>query len=306
MTLDYQACGWHIQSELPLPDLLARNSSEGIPDLRIVLGSVPQLDELVVARPHVQMGADGTVRYVVEDVAAFRIDPTGQTIVVQPSVSPEAPDIRAFLLGTVWAIASFKAGRLPLHASCVRLGDRAVAFTGPTGAGKSTIAAAFLRRGHCVLADDLSALSISETGTVTLWPSFPRVKLWQSTLDFMGFDNAGLERVRHQMNKFRLPVGGCFDPAPRQLVAIHHIDHATNSDFQPVRLSRIAATARNHQAIYRPRLWQLLGGIEDALTRVYAVSHAVPTYRLPVRRDLADLDSLVDRLVAHLGHDGRP
>jgi hypothetical protein len=49
-----------------------------------------------------------------------------------------------------------------LHASGVLLDGRALLFTGPAGAGKSSLAAAMLRRGAALLSDDTVALEIRE------------------------------------------------------------------------------------------------------------------------------------------------
>lgn len=70
-------------------------------------------------------------------------------------------------------------GRSVLHASSVLLRDgRAIAFSGPSGRGKSTLATAFHNAGHQVLADDClllqqkgeSVLAISAYSSLRLWP----------------------------------------------------------------------------------------------------------------------------------------
>lgn len=299
MALDYLISGWRVSSEIRLPDLLEWQGDDRRPDLRIVIGSIPpRLADIVVDHRRVQMSADGTVRYDVAAVAVFRIEPDGRTIVIQPRLAITAPDIRVFLLGTVFALACFRAGRLVLHASCVLICDRAVAFTGPSGAGKSTIAAGFLGRGSTVLADDIGVLEVSSSGSVTIWPSYPRMKLWGNALDFMERDRSGLERGRPHLDKFLVPVADHFDPTPRTLAALYHIEHATGTDFRPVPLTDGAALAWSHRAIYRLRLWHLLGGVEEAFRSAAAVSAAIRSYRLPVRRDFAELGALVDRVVS--------
>jgi hypothetical protein len=49
-----------------------------------------------------------------------------------------------------------------LHASGVVLGGKAALFAGPQGAGKSSLAAALLRRGAALLSDDTVALKLSD------------------------------------------------------------------------------------------------------------------------------------------------
>ena len=67
--------------------------------------------------------------------------------------------------GTIAAYMRHLQGKVTLHASCVALGGRAVAFAGNSGAGKSTIAAALCRSSRAaLLADDTLALERSHTG----------------------------------------------------------------------------------------------------------------------------------------------
>ena len=64
-------------------------------------------------------------------------------------------DVRLFLLGSVWGALALQRGLLPLHASAVGRGRTVHAFTGPPGAGKSTLAAALAARGYPLFTDDM-------------------------------------------------------------------------------------------------------------------------------------------------------
>jgi hypothetical protein len=63
-----------------------------------------------------------------------------------------------------------------LHAAGVVLADRAVLFTGPQGAGKSSLAAALLRRGGALLSDDTVALE-SRDGALIAHPGAALLQL---------------------------------------------------------------------------------------------------------------------------------
>ena len=69
-------------------------------------------------------------------------------------------------------------GRLVMHASAVELTDgRTVAFTGPSGRGKSTLASAFYQAGHRLLTDDCLLLE-NRAGVVSAVPAYPSLRLW--------------------------------------------------------------------------------------------------------------------------------
>ena len=63
---------------------------------------------------------------------------------------------------------------LALHATVIAIGDVAIAVAGASGRGKTTLAMAFHRAGHAVLADDLAVID-PESGLVHHGPSFLRV-----------------------------------------------------------------------------------------------------------------------------------
>lgn len=66
----------------------------------------------------------------------------------------EVDDLR-YLARQIVPFVSALHGRLVLHASANRFGDSVIAFNGPSGVGKSTIAALLDRAGHPIVSDDL-------------------------------------------------------------------------------------------------------------------------------------------------------
>jgi hypothetical protein len=61
------------------------------------------------------------------------------------------------------SFALLKSGIEPLHATTVKIGDSAVGIMGDCGFGKSTLAAAFVGKGHRLLGDDLLVTNIAES-----------------------------------------------------------------------------------------------------------------------------------------------
>ena len=88
----------------------------------------------------------------------------GNQIVID--AAPDATDrnVRLFLLGSALGALLHQRGLLPLHANAIDLGGGAVAFSGHSGAGKSTIAAWFHDRGHRILADDVCVVGFDQSG----------------------------------------------------------------------------------------------------------------------------------------------
>jgi hypothetical protein len=68
-----------------------------------------------------------------------------------------------------------------LHASAVRLGDAAVAFSGISGAGKTTTARAFVAAGAGFVCEDKLAIKLSDSGTYVAVDGEKLVADWVSS-----------------------------------------------------------------------------------------------------------------------------
>lgn len=91
-------------------------------------------------------------------------------------------DTASYLLGPVLGVLLRLRGTVCIHASAVAVANRVVAFVGPAGAGKSTTAAIFARRGCAVLSDDIVAL-VDEGRTISVLPAYPHLCLWPDSVN---------------------------------------------------------------------------------------------------------------------------
>jgi hypothetical protein len=88
--------------------------------------------------------------------ARILITPDGTELLCDPE--PGSVAWTTLIPAQALPLAATLQGFEVLHASGVVLGDRAALFTGPPGAGKSSLAAALLRRGASLLSDDTVTL----------------------------------------------------------------------------------------------------------------------------------------------------
>lgn len=300
---DFMLCGWRVRSTLPLPDLLPWTGDDRTPDLHIALGPVPTaFADLIYEAPLLQIGRNGCTRFTIEGVAAYLVDSAGGTVLVDPVLQADDPAVRTFLFGTAFAIICQRRGILPLHACCVRFegrgGARTVAFGGPSGVGKSTLAAAFIRHGHTVLADDLTAVEIT-AGTPRVLPSFPRLKLWRNAMSTLGLPTEGLERVRTGTEKFCLPLDSGFSSESQPLSAMLHLSRVGHErDARLTRRRGIDAAIHFSQAVYQRRMMaRLTGSPESLLSLSTRVAAAVPEHwTIAHVEGLERLDELVIQL----------
>ncbi|MGO9660512.1 MAG: hypothetical protein ACLP7F_19440 [Acidimicrobiales bacterium] len=87
-------------------------------------------------------------------LADFEIDRTGRRVTCYRD--PAARDLVAILVaGSLVAYLLSSSGRLVLHASAVEVDGSALAFVGPSGQGKTTVATLLCAEGYPLVSDDL-------------------------------------------------------------------------------------------------------------------------------------------------------
>lgn len=288
---DRKLCGWRVASDLPLPELLPWRGDDAVPaGLTIRLGEVPErLDEPRHHGPLLQIGRDGSCRYAIAGVAAYLVDAAGSCVTIAPLAEPDAPDIRLFLLGTVLGLLCYKRGLLPLHAACVEIDGRVVAVAGPSGVGKSTLAAAL---GTRLLSDDVTAIEVAPPsgGGPRVWPSFPRQKLWRDTLEALVLPIGTRLRPRaREMDKFEHPVAD-FALEPMPLAAVCHLGEGRLERRPPLsRLSGLQTMTVTQANLYRRPAGEALVGVEETFRAAAALAGAVPHFSLHRPRLFAEL-----------------
>lgn len=170
----YRAHGLVLKSELELPELAALE--EAAADVEIRRGPVdaPKSETEAWCR-----GDLAELTAVYRGVGGFRLQ-RGRAVTYNDSGSPER--LRLFFLGSVMALLLAQRGWFALHAGAVAIEGKAVALAGIRGAGKSTTTAALVRRGHPLLADDVTA--VLPDGRVP--GAYPFMRLWPAALELLG------------------------------------------------------------------------------------------------------------------------
>jgi hypothetical protein len=106
------------------------------------------------------------------------------------SDSPASPDAVEAVIANYFAqawlgMALRLGGRLVLHGDAVAVNDGSLAWLGNKGAGKSTLAAAFVAAGYPLLTDDQIVIWPQADGA-GIAPGIMRLHLWPESLPVMG------------------------------------------------------------------------------------------------------------------------
>jgi hypothetical protein len=284
--------GYRLRTDLPLKALPLADGA-GPPDIDLRLGQIPQaLDAPIWRSPFIEIGADGDVLMRLSDRARFLVR-DGCEIIVDDTAALDMADIETFLIGAVSGLLLHQRGDLALHASCVAIGGKAIAITGPSGRGKSTLAAALAAGGATLLTDDICRLLFEDQGVWAV-PGSSRLRLWPDAARSLGHvpENLSIGRSDHPKRLLTLP-SGAGDPVP--LVAILRLGTDPRLDAPSLtRLSGPASVMPTEDLLYRARLGRRLGrriALFQGLTRLAGL---VPVFSLTRTGDMADLPDLVD------------
>lgn len=139
-------------------------------------------------------------------MADFEVMPTQRCIICHASADFPQDTIIHLLLDQVLPRVVAYDGGLVLHASAVGFDQKALAFLGPTGFGKSTLAASLCKLGHALICDDGLYLKLHDQ-QVMAYPSYPGLRLWQDSAEMIAEQAVISGPVAHYTPKRRVSIG---------------------------------------------------------------------------------------------------
>lgn len=221
----YSAWGMNIASELPLPEL---TEGGGPPDVTVRLRKGPaQLEcpgnKIVTCRAwptEFHMRVRNTAEYHVAEA---------KEITIVPLAEYNEEETRLFLLGSAFGALLQQMGFLTLHGSCAEIAGQGVIFTGESGVGKSTLAAAFYQSGYRMISDDVCAIKTSDDGLPMIYPGPPCLKLWKDAAEKLGRETADLSPLLQGYDKYRFKAVRDYSDRPVRLQKIFVLNTHTKS-----------------------------------------------------------------------------
>ena len=323
----YAAFGVSIHANLPIPGLLAegsRNSVNSTPTVSVVLGALPpgvvprvrgpilfESDTLEQGVPNLtvlelEAGGGNLFRYA--DGTTFVIDRGGARVWATWPTHLSVANTATYLLGPVMAFVLRARGVLSLHAGVVEVRGGAVAVAGAPEAGKSTVLAALALRGSRVLGDDLAPV-YDEGGRLGVHPSYPRVRLWNDSVERLFGSAEALPLLTPTWDKRYLDVHerGLFEDRPLPLSALFVLDDRVASEEAPSvhALSRREAFAAVLAHLHT--VWMFPASPQDAVFRLATrIAREIPVARVIPHSDPARLSDLCDLIVSQAKRMGAP
>ncbi|HYE26669.1 MAG TPA: hypothetical protein VEA61_00310 [Allosphingosinicella sp.] len=270
----YRLFGLNLSSEIDLAGL-APPVEAGAPDVEIAFGLIASGED----PPGYSATAEGTLLSVAK-VGRYLIR-EGRHIVIDPAPGASERNLRLFLLGSAIGALLHQRGLLPLHANAINIGGRAVAFSGHSGAGKSTIAAWFHDRGYPILADDVCVIGFDDAGRALAYPGIPRLRLWREALEATGRDAGAYDRSFDDQEKYDVPTLSGVRLEPLPLTAIYLLRKADDKAGGGAAIDRLTGVDSVETLIsntYRGGYLRTIGRTGEHLAACLRVARAVPVF----------------------------
>lgn len=296
--------GLHLASSIELPELAPGDPAAAV-DVEIIEGEVPPALDHPAGRGSHWQARRGAFLFEVDDVARYLAE-DGRRITVHafPSPTRQAGDVRLYLLGTAMGALLHQRGLLALHASAVATPAGTWAFTGHSGAGKSTMAAWLQRReGWPVLSDDV--IVVDPAGAQPrLHAGPPRLKLWRDALESLAIGPDGLARDLMRFDKFHLvtvPADATASPAFRALVLLEAAEDHQAPELLPLVGHQAVAVVMS--SVYRPELALHLRAPGELFLQCARLAAQIQVFRFRRPRSLAGFDAALAPLMDGIAAD---
>ena len=295
----YMVHGLRIASELelPIPEIKSELFSNKV-DVRFEVGRIPSMRFKVLgSRFGFRIGAKETA-FEIQQLSRFLVS-GGNRVIVDAATDANPSAVCLFLLGGAMGALMHQRGLMPLHGSAVVIRKHGVAFLGPSGRGKSTLAAAFSRGGYPLLSDDHVVLSRGHNGQYMIPPGFPLIRL-KSLAVLANSNLTQVFTVPEIDEKWAVPLPGRFIGNAVPLRAIYFLEWYRRKSPEVGDLHKFDALIRLRRDVALPFFVDIKRREAKFFSWALALLEQVPAYALRRPRSLDRMDELIAIVDKHV------
>lgn len=296
----YVISGLAVKSEVALPSVGETDLDARSPDVVIRRGAVPNH---LMGADHVQpawqlKGKD--ILLLVPNLIRILIRDGREMVIATECGSDEAEGLVFVVSNAFGILLQQRGGIMVLHASAVVVNGQALAFCGPSGVGKSTLAAALCHLGHALASDDMCAVVLDAYGRPFLQPDGRSLELWENSLQRLALQNHQGRPLRRHLTKYYVtpPARAASELLP--LAALYVLRAAKISSQEGIRpLGLIEAMQAIRANTYRSLLIKHLGQESAHFSCATQILSTTPVFGFGVSQDWGRLQQNVELLCDH-------
>lgn len=302
----YVFAGLRVESDRPLAPMSAcEDVAIDRIDLRLRRRSRPWMKAVIKDGPprHWIKRLDGDrVVLAIEDFGVICASPG----LLEWAIRHEADwrEFQGYLLGIGLGISLYQLDVIPFHVSGCVVGGGAIAFSGTSGAGKSSMAYALASAfGGEIVSDDMTSFQCAEKGAF-MFPGISEVRLFREVVSEFREDRLRARRDERTQKKYRM-IGARRALRPVEVRALVWIELERGSDFGIRRVVAGERLRRWRDSLYAADFGVHLGRPARVQTEVLALASKVPVYVMTkglrvtsVRSDCEQLLGTIERDLA--------
>jgi hypothetical protein len=226
VSFKYSVLGLFLRSNIPIPELVPLDTPACGPLVSIHIHALPYMTVHARNEPEVlsytsvykneagepalrvwKVSGGDLLHLAYYDGTHFWMNRQGTELWAEWPDNLTIEDAATYLLGPVLGLLLRLRGVICLHASAISFGDRAIAFVGSEGAGKSTTAAMLAQKGCAVISDDIVAL-VERQGSFYVYPAYPYLCLWSDSVTMVYGPDKKLPSFSASWDKRLLSLAG--------------------------------------------------------------------------------------------------
>jgi hypothetical protein len=242
----YELGGFVIESEFPFPELTAAETGETICAVRLVdtlprsASSTNSLVRKQLPNGHGWLStAKSEQGYLLrfQDLVTFLVSEDGDQVECHSDAPVPTETLRHLFIDAVFPLVLNLKGHDALHATAVDGPAGCCAFLGSSGIGKSTLAAALVRRGWQLVCDDCLHFDVGADG-VTVVPGYGALRLWPDSIE-AAFNNGSLLQTVQDRRKKRVEIAGMKSTYPVTLRRVYLLTGIQDPDDTRIRIESV-------------------------------------------------------------------
>ena len=294
----YQVYGFTFESSIAFPELL---KSKRRAEVTIEYGSVPTEIINPTDSFYYYQTSPEQVLLLIPKIGRFLIE-RGEHITIEPLAGVSETSVRLYLLGYGLGILLLQRSYFPLHASVIAFGDSdCIAFFGPSGLGKSTLAKALQQRGFAILSDDLCVMDLQCPSKIQVFPGYPQIKLRENVAAMLEEEIINTHKANELDNKFYVTFKDGFCSTPRRLVqlfALEQDEDSSTTSIKPLRgIEKVMALVYN---TYRLEMLKGMGLSARHFEMCSQIAQQLPISQIKRSANLSSLHSFVDLILQYI------